>query len=461
MINTDKAYLLGLLVGGGIIHNDTLQVVLPYKNWGDLEINPSRAGNIAHDILSRMQPRWKTSYNIDVSYKTGTDWKVLSNKISAELIEDLQKTGLPREGELRSNANLKELLPYLNSNEHKKAFVTGLVDTIGSMSASHRRFTENFQIISLEFKGSNFVLVTDIVKILNDLECSPDQVLWNHPNQHSSNDRYYHSWKKGFKVRVCLDDYFLKGGFFSLAKKRSAEENRKKQHATQTAKNKNYVISGRVALHIDENSDWLPPYMRGGHFVHNLHYAKFLGIPTPPSFDMGTVLANFQQYFCPFTCMTKGSIGEITQIVEKEDYLSKTKYQKLSISPAALLKGFQNNPTSLIAGNSEKDGFPSALVMQSITYVINATIGKNIKGKRVLGNYHEVIQEHLSSKTGLDKLGIKIYKPNVGTCLLVKNNSYAALVGYVNDIFNKTLITEKNGYKVNIRNPIFDECIEL
>lgn len=47
IIDTDQAYLLGLLVGGGIIHGDSIQIILPYKRWGDMKSNPGRAGDIA------------------------------------------------------------------------------------------------------------------------------------------------------------------------------------------------------------------------------------------------------------------------------------------------------------------------------------------------------------------------------------------------------------------------------
>lgn len=70
-VNTDQSYLLGLLVGGGVIHGESLQIVLPYKKWGDLAINPSRAGGIAEDILSRLNPLWVSQYDMNVSYKVG------------------------------------------------------------------------------------------------------------------------------------------------------------------------------------------------------------------------------------------------------------------------------------------------------------------------------------------------------------------------------------------------------
>ena len=67
ILTTDKAYLLGLLVGGGIISKKSFQIILPYKKWGDLKVNPERAGEIASDILSTLNPIWG-------SLREGTDF---------------------------------------------------------------------------------------------------------------------------------------------------------------------------------------------------------------------------------------------------------------------------------------------------------------------------------------------------------------------------------------------------
>lgn len=454
-VNTDQSYLLGLLIGGGVLHGNSLQIVLPYKKWGDLAINPCRAGGIAEDILSRLNPLWMAQYNMNVSYKVGTDWKILSHSVSKKLKDDLENLGLPREGELRHSANLKKLYSYLSTNEHKKNFITGLVDTIGSMAASHRRFVSDFQIISFEFKGNNFQLVKDVAKILMDINCYPDQILWNHPNQHSGTCRYYKSWKKGFKVRVALDDYMLKGGFVFKSKQLSAQENKKLQKSrANTTEGKPVKISGRVTLHIDENSDWLPIEVRGGHFIHNLHFYDVLDLPTPPNFKLAAYLNNFHKYFCPFTCLTKGSYDDIKNIIITEKYLEKTKYTEHSASIKNFLDIHSKDANQLMYGNNNNNGFPITYILQGVAYIIAASTGDGIKGKRVLGNYINLIDKY-------NEFSIKIAIPDKGTCLLVHNKKYAALVGYINDEFNKTLVKKKEGSKIYIREPLFEECVYL
>ena len=54
MMNTDKAYILGLIIGGGIWGNaeDVFKIRLPFKQWGSYEANPKRAGEISRDVMN-------------------------------------------------------------------------------------------------------------------------------------------------------------------------------------------------------------------------------------------------------------------------------------------------------------------------------------------------------------------------------------------------------------------------
>lgn len=457
-INTEEAYLFGLLIGGGILHDNSMQIILPYKNWGDLNLNPQRAGNISEDILTRLYPLFKIHYQMDVSYSVDPEWKIISTNVSNKLKNALINLELPLSGELRLNANIEKLIYKLDTVEHKKNFITGLVDTVGSLARSHRRFVDDFQIISFEFKGNNFNLVKNIIKLLQDIGCLPDQVLWNHPNQHSGTCRYYNSWKKGFKIRVALDDYMLKGGFLFKSKSLSAKNNKALQlKGLNTVKGKIIKVSGRVTLHKDEYSEWLPEIIRGGHYVHNLHFYEALGLETPYKFKMAPIINSFENYFCPFTCLTKGSIDELKAIINNENYLKETKYQKKFIPLSQLLDIYKHNSSALILGkNVNIDGFPINYILQGLSYIICASTGEHIKGKRVLGSYINVLEENINKN-----YGINIYHPNKGTCLYISNGEYSSLVGYINNDFNKKLIASNNESKINIRNPLFKECIDL
>lgn len=67
-MNTDKAYILGLIIGGGVFGNaeDVFRIKLPYKKWGSYIENPQRAGQIASDILNKVGQMFRAIYGISV-----------------------------------------------------------------------------------------------------------------------------------------------------------------------------------------------------------------------------------------------------------------------------------------------------------------------------------------------------------------------------------------------------------
>ena len=56
-MNTDKAYLFGLIIGGGIWGNaeDVFRIRLPYRQWGSYIQNPQRASDISRDIMAQSE----------------------------------------------------------------------------------------------------------------------------------------------------------------------------------------------------------------------------------------------------------------------------------------------------------------------------------------------------------------------------------------------------------------------
>lgn len=458
-ITTDKAYLLGLLVGGARINNNVLQIVLPYRRWGDLHLHPERCGQIATDIVKRIAPIMSSIYNLLVSYDVDGEWKIVIPSISTALIQDLENLGLPRSGEFRVLADIRKLVNYLNNKDKVRNFLAGLTDVVGSMEPSHRRYTDAFQTVSFEFKGGNFYLVKEIAKLFISLGVPPDQILWNHPNQHSSIDRYYMKWKKGFKIRIALDDYISQGSFVCQAKREAAIQNRQLESSPQTAQDKTPRIKDLTAVHVDENSTWLPVEIRGYHFIHYLHYAEFFGLHLPGDYEkvLDMWLDNAPRYITPFTVLTKRKRSKIEDIIKNEPYLRCSVYRTCDYSIYNLLELFESNSAIRIWGN-QSGGFPINYVLQAISYVVAASTNTNIKGRRVLINYIDNINQHINN---YDRLGIRIHVPDRGTCLLVENDEYAALVGFHSEEFTKSLLFRESKYGIKVREPSFDECLKL
>ena len=225
-----------------------------------------------------------------------------------------------------------------------------------------------------------------------------------------------------------------------------------------TTKNKQLSIWGRTCLHSDESSLWLPPYLRGRHFIHYIHLAKFLGVDFPLASNLKEVLENFEKYICPFTLLTKGEKSRIDEIIKTEEYLRKTKYKEITVNINSLCANYPRSQSRLLFGIGQYDGFLCSLVLQGISYVIAATSGEGIMGRRVLGNYIDNIKKH---QNPIRKFSIKIFRPDRGTCLLITNGSYAALIGYVNDKFNKSLIKRESEFGFIIKEPKYESCILL
>jgi hypothetical protein len=158
-----------------------------------------------------------------------------------------------------------------------------------------------------------------------------------------------------------------------------------------------------------------------------------------------------EKYFCPFTCLTKDSSDVIDSIIQSENYLSKATFTKTSITVSQLLS-METQGHDLIYGQTNKDGFPMNFILQAVAYVLAAEM-KMVNGKRVRGEYRNLLSNNTSKS-------VTIYRPDRGTCLKIQRGDFAALVGYVNDDFNKKLIVEK-GNKIHVREPVFEECVAL
>jgi hypothetical protein len=450
-------------VGGGEIIGQRLTVTLPYRNWGSLRVNPERGGEISQYIIRVAKPMWDNEYDMDITYNVlHGSWQI-SGQLSQGLKEDLKLYGLPGGGNFRATSDLSILETCLDNHEKIKRFIAGLTDTVGSLAPSHRHRVNSSQIISYEFTGKNFSLVSQLARIFSEIGCPPNQILWNHPNFHSGTDRYYKSWKKGFKLRIALTDYMLAGSFVSEAKKLSAKENIKLTQAVTSFNHTDTVrINGRTTLHIDEYSNWLQDNIRGKHFIHYTHLAHLLGVPVNATAlnYLKEKLKEPETLICPFTILTKGTCEEIDNIIQAENYLSKTKFNKINIGSDFLSKCLVTGDVVNVLGIDNDRGFPLAQVIHAVTFVALAeTKSKHLMGNRILG---ERMERFTEIEPRLSNINVEILKPNKGTCLLIRGKSHAALVGYSDDSFNKSLIEcDSENLILKIREPQYEECVDL
>lgn len=454
-MNTDKAYLIGLIVGGGVFGNaeDVFKIRLPFKKWGSYTENPDRAGKIAQDILVKVGNSFRAIYNLTVSYETseGGLWVILCEGDTTPLKEDLLQYGITCEGTVWNNFIFDRIVQSLADNNLKRRFVAGLADTIGSMAKSHRRFNEEHQILSFEIRGYDFSKVCALCNLLYDINCIPDQINWNHPNIHCTENPYYMQWDKGFKLRVLLDQYAQFGAFAFRTKAESSQTNRalqRQEHEATRCENRTIIHCSPSCVHPAENSQKLPPCIRGGHYIHFSHFCAVLQCEHAPYDKIREKFLDLGMLVNPFPILAKGTKEEIESIIHANILYSSREYRNETISISRLLTVFRNNPNTLLYPRGEGTGYPIDLVLQAVAFII-ADLGE-LFGKRARGGYVDLIQKHINQGRNQS---IVLQIPDLLTPLIVKNNERAALVGPINPTVYQRLITHdpNNQYKLFVR----------
>ena len=343
-MNTDKAYIMGLVTGGGSFSADhkSFSIRLPYKQWGDLSKNPERAGMIATDILKVVRPLMSVEYELDVSYTPGKEWFIACHGDTKKLIADLRSYGIEPTSDLHKTADLSKLIDALTDTNMKKRYIAGVADTIGSMAPSHRRFSDDVQIISFEISGFNYKYVCQLCNLLYSLGCVPDQILWQHPNMQSGTDSYYSSWKKGNKLRVTLDSFNTFGSLAFKSKSSAAKENRLREtsgtyNAAIQCEEKKLSVPGVVAVHVDENYKDIPCELRGGHFIHHKQICAALDCPHAPRHELDSLLAHAERYVSPFAVLHKDDVVGIAGIIDRDPILKNRSYVTMELKVKELV----------------------------------------------------------------------------------------------------------------------------
>ena len=460
-MDTDKAYLLGLIVGGGVFGNaeDVFRIRLPYQKWGSYIENPKRAGEISKDILTKVGQMFRAIYNLTIQYEalpSGT-WTILCEGDLSDLRNDLAHYGIICEGEIRGNANIRGIIPELVDDNLKRRFVAGLADTIGSMAKSHRRFTDEHQILSFEIKGYNFQFVCDLCKLLYSINCIPDQVNWNHPNIHCTNDPYYAQWNKGFKLRILLDQYARFGAFAFRTKAETSRENRSLQrqtHEAERCEDRSFHVTPSC-VHPAESDQRLPEKIRGGHYIHFRHFCAVLGCEHAPYKDVRNCFANLGEIIIPFPILCKDTKRQIEERIHDDALMSQRHYSVRRVLISSLLKKYNNDSNANLYGSSSNNGYPIAIVLQAVAYVI--ADDSEMYGKRPKG-YMQILERHAEA----DKNEyVEIRVPDLLTPLVIVGNDRGALVGAQNpDVYSRLVtIDPSNKYKLLVR-PITEEDLK-
>lgn len=457
VLGGDKAYLFGLIIGGGSFGSSKSSFVinLPYDDWGNVSKNPVRSSEIISDIVNGFGPVIQNVYGLNITpHMSPKQWQITINGDYSNLKEDLCYYGVSLCIDMRKSASISKLCSALATDFLKKRFILGLADTIGSTNPNHRRFNDNVQIVSFEFSGFNYDLVFNICKLFAAVGCFADQVLWNHPNLHSTLDPYYDKWKKGFKLRVPMDFYTDKLGFTFRSKTMSAKNNltKEKKGKVSSVNCANKPLSiGCSTIHPAESDSLLPQIIRGGHYIHHKQICAVLGCPYAPYNEIEKRLEEAEKYISPFPILHKGEKFEISNLIKGDDFLSQLTFSKFQVSVKTLLDLKRNGDEFLLYGSSSVSGYPLGRLLDAANYLFQKSEGK-LKGLRTQGNRDEFLQDYISLHPNA---AIEILKPNLISTLVIQsiNDNGAVMVGAKNPTIYKKLIHRdpNNKYKLLVR----------
>lgn len=456
-MNFDKAYLIGVVCGGGIVQGNHLKIKFPFRDWGKPSENPERAGQIARDMISLLRPLFKNEYGLEATYEvTKNCWYLDLYGDLSKIKTEMEEIGISFGGDIRSNFCVSGIIPLLTQDKLKRKFIAGLADTIGSTAKSHRRFTDDVQIVSLEINTFNFEEVMCLCQFLHDSGCIPDQVLWNHPTIHIGNNPYYKQWYKGMKIRIMIDQYLAQESFGFSSKIDSAQDNLQLQDHT------NYAIPcpdkdctfQLTSPHISINDKRLPECVRGFCFLHHKQLCAALGCKHAPYDRLDEQMLRIYDLISPFMILVKGKTTDISQIIEDDDLLSKVNYTESEKKFYEIYSETQTD-AKLIYGSGNDDGYPTNVVLSAIDYLIAANLGQ-IKGNRTLGYREDRIKSILEN----DREHIFIVKkPSEIAPLIIQDNRYSVMIGPINKKLNGKVVSidPNNKYLVKVRKPTLEE----
>lgn len=426
MINHEKAYLIGLLVGGGTISNNTFLIKLPFKKWGT---DPQKMNKIASDILTKIGHKFQRFYDISITYEIGNkEWSIVpvgKSKIDS-LLMDLEELSLPTKGFLLDTADLTVAKEKL-SGVAIESFLTGIFDTRASLTLSHRRFNNQAPVVSIEIPGStkNFNFVVQFCSWMTQLGSTTDQILFNHPNQHSASNPYYKGWKKGFKIRFLIKSFIANHSFALQAKAidiNTIEKTQKKSEQKPCIERKIRKPSP-VCIHSDMHSASLPINLRDRVFFHYFHFCALIGCPYAPKGEVMKMLNNFHELIFFLPRLEKGSIYDILQSFNKlkEKFLISSETEKL-----------YQTVEEIIDSDEFKNYFE---LEQAVAFLFSS----KLNGRRHVGSMVETINQNKNQNLKIFKCANTRGYPIV---LINERNQRAALISSLTGYLNQKLISE-------------------
>ena len=287
-MNTQMAYLIGMILGNGEVQRKTdtttITIELPHKNLIDDEgrevsvyVKSSLADirNVIEPLIGNTIPISQTRRSTQISFtKSNEDYAM--REIMRYIGNGVHHSTMTMNSEL-----------FGMTTDERKELLRGIADSTGYIRRSNMAYgQEGFHRVYIEIPG-NWQMVIDIANMLKDLDIPVQTIDFGHPNFRDSNLKKYNEgkhyyWKKEHQVKICANE-FLPIGFNIIHKQRALEKyadelleylDEKKTHLFYWEKN---IRRKEKPYHPMVNDEYIPECIRGNHYESWTDIAKDLG----------------------------------------------------------------------------------------------------------------------------------------------------------------------------------------
>lgn len=292
-MNTEMAYLLGMICGNGEIirgtSETTISIDIPHKKLETEEFHDVRLYVKASlsDIRNVLEPLVGSGLShIQNEHSTIISF---SKPNSDYLIREI----LRYTGSATSHENMRIHQDVFGfSLDEKKQFLRGFADVTGYVRRSNYFIVHYKHRVYLEVP-SNWHMVVDVCNLLKDVDIPVQSVDWAHPNMRDGNLKKYNGgspnfWKKEHQIKIYANE-FLPIGFSVIHKNQALEKFADELIAGFKADEKDasdvthlyyWESKGKNRIkppHPSENDNFIPVEIRGKHYNSWKEIAKDLG----------------------------------------------------------------------------------------------------------------------------------------------------------------------------------------
>lgn len=287
-MNTEMAYLLGMILGNGEIQRDNTEtritIDIPHKNLYTDDLKDVRVYVKAStvDIRSIVEPLIGHNLTVTQNKRSTIMSFVKSNDeyITREIFRFIG--GGRHHSTMRMNPELFSI-----TVDEKKTLLRGIADVTGYIRKSNIAYGQDgAHRVYIEIPG-NWYMVIDIANMLKEVDVPVQTIDFGHPNFRDGDMKKYNQgkpyfWKKEHQVKIFANEFLPIG--FNIKHKQEALEKYSEEllEFIDPAKTHKFYWEKTIKhktrpIHPHENDDSLPVEIRGKHFDSWTDLARLLG----------------------------------------------------------------------------------------------------------------------------------------------------------------------------------------